>query len=515
MLKDEINNGETDVLEFKRDMPDDHLKFLKTAVAFANCNGGRIIFGVDDDRSLVGVDSLGAFRLADRIVDAISNACAPQIAVSTEVATVDGKTLIVVSIPMGMSCPYYVKSLGKENGTFVRVGATSRMADEDTVRELEFTGAGKAFDSQICRGASVTSREIERLCGVMFRTARANCENADEKRGIRKVTASQLEDWGVLVRRGEEMLPTYAFLLLAGSRKFWTEIQCAVFRGDTKANFIDRREFSGSVLKQIDAAYEYALSKINMGMELRGIYRRDVYEIPPGAIRELIVNAVVHRQYINPHAASIQVALYDTHLDIVSPGGLPHGMTVKMMEDGHSRARNKALALACRYMRIIEEWGSGIPRIQRMLAEAGLKPLEIIDNGINLQFRIWRPTGDLTTEKTTEKTGGKNELTVKKTVEKTRERTTEKTTTEKNRGGTTEKTTTEKNVGGTTEKTLGKTAMNILRIVQDFPSISMKDLANKCGITEDGVYWNIKHLKALGRIRRVGPDKGGHWEVVE
>ena len=511
MLKDEINNGETDVLEFKRDMPDDHLKFLKTAVAFANCNGGRIIFGVDDDRSLVGVDALGAFRLADRIVDAISNACAPQIAVSTEVATVEGKTLIVVSIPMGMSCPYYVKSLGKEDGTFVRVGATSRVADEDTVRELEFTGAGKAFDSQICRGMSVTPREIERLCGVMFRTARANCENADEKRGIRKATAAQLEDWGVLVHRGEEMLPTYAFALLAGSRKFWTEIQCAVFRGNTKANFIDRREFSGSVLKQIDAAYEYALSKINMGMELRGIYRRDVYEIPPGAIRELIVHAVVHRPYINPHAASIQVALYDTHLDIVSPGGLPHGMTVKMMEEGHSRARNKALALACRYMRIIEEWGSGIPRIQRMLSDAGLKPLEIINNGINLQFRIWRPTKDSTTEKT----GGKNELTVEKTVEKTRERTTEKTTTEKNRGGTTEKATTEKNGGGTTEKTLGKTAMNILRIVQDFPSISMKDLASKCGITEDGVYWNIKHLKAVGRIRRVGPDKGGHWEVVE
>ena len=122
MLKDEIKNGETDVLEFKRDLPDDHLKFLKTAVAFANCNGGRIIFGVEDDRTLVGVDALGAFRLADRIVDAISNACVPQIAVSTEVATVEGKTLVVVSIPMGMSCPYYVKSLGKENGTSCALG---------------------------------------------------------------------------------------------------------------------------------------------------------------------------------------------------------------------------------------------------------------------------------------------------------------------------------------------------------------------------------------------------------
>ena len=483
MLNDEITNGESDILEFKRDIPDDHLKFLKTAVAFANCNGGKIVFGVDDDRTLVGVDSLGAFRLADRITDAISNACAPQIAVSTEVATVDGKTLVVVSVPMGMACPYYVKALGKENGTFVRVGATSRVADEDTLRELEFTGAGKSFDSQICRGMAVSQREIDRLCSAMHKTARANCENADEKRGIRKVTAAQLEDWGVLARRGEDLLPTYAFALLSGSRKFWTEIQCAVFRGETKAVFIDRREFTGSVLKQIDAAFDYALSKINMGMELRGIYRHDVYEIPPGAIRELIVNAVVHRQYINPHAASIQVALYDTHLDIVSPGGLPHGMTVKMMEEGHSRARNKALALACRYMRIIEEWGSGIPRIQKMLSAAGLKPLEIIDNGINLQFRIWRLDGNPEADK-----GGGMKGGMKGSMKTERENLATD--------------------GGM------KTDDAIVSLMEKYPQITHDTLAAKLGKARNTIIKQISKLKRMGVIRRIGPDKGGHWEVM-
>ncbi len=495
MLNEEIRNGETDVLEFKRDIPDDHLKFLKTAVAFANCNGGRIVFGVDDDRTLVGVDSLGAFRLADRIVDAISNACAPQIAVSTEVATVEGKTLVVVSVPMGMDCPYYVKALGKANGTFVRVGATSRVADEDTVRELEFTGSGKAFDSQICRGMVTTTREIDRLCGTMFRTARANCENADEKRGIRKATAAQLEDWGVLARRGGELLPTHAFALLTGSRKFWTEIQCAVFRGTTKANFIDRREFSGSVLKQIDAAFDYALSKINMGMELRGIYRRDVYEIPPGAIRELIVNAVVHRQYINPHAASIQVALYDSHLDIVSPGGLPHGMTVKMMEEGHSRARNKALALACRYMRIIEEWGSGIPRIQKMLSDAGLRPLEIIDNGINLQFRIWRP------ERSGQ--GNRSERPDRKIGQNNRTENPDRKPGQKTRAG---------NPDRKSWKTISDNLLGLLRMA---PETTQLELADKLGVARSTLNLHLAALKKANLIRRVGPDKGGHWEVVK
>ena len=207
-------------------------------------------------------------------------------------------------------------------------------------------------------------------------------------------------------------------------------------------------------------------------------FKRDM----PDDHLKFLKTAVVHRQYINSHAASIQVALYDTHLDIVSPGGLPHGMTVKMMEEGHSRARNKALALACRYMRIIEEWGSGIPRVQRMLSEAGLKPLEIIDNGINLQFRIWRPAGNATTEKTTEKTTGK-------TTGKTGEQ------------------------QFTTEKAGGPTERKLLEIVADNPSITMRDLATKLGITEDGVYYHVKNLR--GVLKRVGGRKIGHWEVIK
>ncbi len=129
-------------------------------------------------------------------------------------------------------------------------------------------------------------------------------------------------------------------------------------------------------------------------------------------------------------------------------------------------------------MRIIEEWGSGIPRIQKMLADAGLKPLEIIDNGINLQFRIWRPAGDSTTEKITEKT-----------AEKT--------------GG----------KQSTTEKIVGPTERKLLKIVADNPSITMRDLATKLGITEDGVYYHVKNLR--GVLKRVGGRKIGHWEVIK
>ena len=389
-LAEEIANGETAELEFKRDVPSEKLKLLKTAVAFANCNGGRIVVGVDDDRTVVGVDEMGAFRLADQLIDTISNDCVPQVPVTSEIATVDGKTVIVLTVQMGLHCPYYVKSLAKENGTFVRVGATSRVVGEDALRELEFVGAGKNFDSMVCRGLETTKTEIDRLCRRMYREARANCDSEAERRKVKKVTAAQLEDWGILVRTGNRLLPTHAFALLTGARRFHAEVKCGLFRGTTRSIFIDRKEFEGPVLDQIEEAFDFVVSKINVGMKIVGTRRHNVYEIPLDAIRELIVNAVVHRLYINPRAMAIFVALYDDRLEITSPGGLPHGMTLEMMMSGHTKSRNKALALAFRYMNIIEDWGSGIRRIQGLLADAGLKPLTAEVSGLDLRITIWR-----------------------------------------------------------------------------------------------------------------------------
>lgn len=411
-LSEEIRKGESDELEFKRDVPSEKVKLLKTVCAFANCNGGRIIVGVDDNRAIVGVDGMSAFKLADRLVDTISNGCSPQVPVTSEVASVEGKTVIVLSVQMGLHCPYFVRSLGKKNGTFVRVAATSRIVDEDSLKELELVGAGMNFDAQVLRGGATSKAEIDRLCARMLRIARENYEDGAARRKVKKATVNQLEDWGLLVRARGSYQPTHAYALLVGARKFHSEVRCGLFRGKTRAIFVDHKEIEGSVLDQIDGAYDFVLSKINVGMELVGTRRRDVYEIPLGAIRELIVNAIVHRIYINPRAMPVTVALYDDRLEVTSPGGLPHGMTMDMMLSGHSRSRNKSLALAFRYMNLIEEWGSGIPRIQEQLERAGLRPLTIESSGMDLRFVIWRkPAAVETINETISETIKKRETT--------------------------------------------------------------------------------------------------------
>ena len=125
-----------------------------------------------------------------------------------------------------------------------------------------------------------------------------------------------------------------------------------------------------------------------MGATIVGIYRQDVYEIPPDAIRELIINAMVHRSYLDH--STIQVAVYDNRLEITSPGKLPMGQTMERMKEGYSKIRNEALAHAFAYMNLIEHWGSGIPRIIDKVKAAGLQEPEFIGGEVDLRINIYR-----------------------------------------------------------------------------------------------------------------------------
>lgn len=138
----------------------------------------------------------------------------------------------------------------------------------------------------------------------------------------------------------------------------------------------------------MEAACQYVLEKINRGMKIDGIYRQDVYELPIDSIRELIANAVAHRSYLDP--GNIQVALYDNRLEITSPGMLMNGVTIEKMKEGYSKIRNRAIANAFSYMKIIEKWGSGIPRIIRECQEYGIPEPELIDFDGDFRINMYR-----------------------------------------------------------------------------------------------------------------------------
>ena len=202
-----------------------------------------------------------------------------------------------------------------------------------------------------------------------------------------------LVSWGVLEERDGKLLPTNAFALLTGNNALPTKVQCAVFKGNTRTIFVDRREFEGPVYEQLDEAYKYVLAKINLGARIEGLYREDVYELPEQAIRETLVNAIVHRSYLQP--SHIQVIVFDDRVEITSPGGLPSGLTVERMKAGYSIVRNEALANVFLYMRLFEHFGSGIPRVIEMVKSYGLPEPEYIDMEAGIRVNFYRPSEEI------------------------------------------------------------------------------------------------------------------------
>ena len=167
MVEDTMFSGESKNIEYKVSLPDKSEKYMKTIVAFANTQGGKLIVGVDDKtHQIVGVENDVLFQMMDGIANAVSDSCVPQIIPDIEPQTVDGKTVIVVSVEAGKNRPYYLKSKGKDNGTYIRVAGTSRQAFPEKIKELEMEGARISWDELTCVGYPVSEEamvEVEQI----------------------------------------------------------------------------------------------------------------------------------------------------------------------------------------------------------------------------------------------------------------------------------------------------------------------------------------------------------------
>ena len=243
-----------------------------------------------------------------------------------------------------------------------------------------------------------------------------NAQTEEQKASIKDVGRQQLRSWGILIERDGKDYPSNAFAILTGNGGLHVATQCGVFKGTTKAVFVDRREYTGPLWEQIEEAFQFVLRNIHLGATIVGVYRQDIYEIPPDAIRELIINAMVHRSYLDH--GTIQVAVYDNRLEITSPGKLPMGQTLERMKEGYSKIRNEALAHAFSYMNLIEHWGSGIPRIIDKVKDAGLREPEFIGGEVDLRINIYRGQVDGTVDLNAPNTAAKPPIDHRETAAK-------------------------------------------------------------------------------------------------
>ena len=464
MTIEEIIKGESKNLEFKVELPMDSSKYIKTVVAFANTQGGTIVVGVEDQsRTVVGISEEQVFSTMDAIASAVFDSCIPQIVPNIEPKTVDGKTVIEVTIEPGQNRPYYLKSKGKDKGTYIRVAGTTRLANPEKIKELEMEGSRISWDEQTCIGYKVTDKAIRTLCSDIksFRN-QAGLEN-------RSVTKAQLVNWKLLKDNNGTMDASNAFVLLSSDYFQFSKTQCAVFTGTERTVFLDHRDYTGPLYEQIEDAVDFVLRNIRLGAVIDGLVRRESYELPVAAIREMIINAHCHRSYTEE--SCVQVAVYDDRLEVTSPGGLYNGLTYEAMMSGRSSIRIRAIANVFSQMGLVESWGTGIKRIIAVAKEYGLRDPEFIEFDDMFRVNLYR---NISPNHVGENVG---------------------------------------NVGEIVGEPKDIQDRIIAAIVSD-NKISAKALAEQFNVTVRTIERNIKVLRESGRLVHHGSARGGYWEVV-
>lgn len=387
--------GEGKNIEFKREIPHNHEKFLKDIIAFSNSSGGKVIIGIEDETNIVyGIGDQNPFKLSDNISNMISDACTPQIDPDITMRTMEGKTILEVDVVPGKFRPYYIASKGKETTAYIRINGTSRPADVRRLKELEIEGQNLSYDKMLCIGKEYDETKALHLCKEMKRIALEACKSEDERAEVKDMTPEKLEDFGVLNKTGKKFNVTNAFELMTDNKNRNAKVQCALFKGTTRDIFIDQKEFTGPIYEQVDDAYHFILRHINMGAEINGVYRSEEYELPTKAIREMVANAVVHRSYLDE--ACVQVCIFDDRIEVLSPGMLYGGLDIATAKMGKSRCRNEAVAEAFHYMHIIESWGTGIPRLYNRSAEYGLPEPLFEEFGDGIKVTMFRKVSNAT-----------------------------------------------------------------------------------------------------------------------
>ena len=516
MTVEEILNGESKEVEYKETVPENSKKYTKTAIAYANCAGGLLVFGVENNTwKVTGIPQEDIFKMADSISNAIMDSCEPMIDFDIKYQSIEEKTIIIVQVYPGKHRPYFLKSEGKPNGVYIRVPGSTRVADEYIVKELEFQGASRSFDQIIAVGENVTDDEIDALCDKMYQYALERCQNAQEKENVKRVTKKNLLAWGLLVLQDGKILPTNGYMLLTDNNIPEASIQCGVFKGTNRAVFLDRKEYDGPIYEQIEEAYQFVLRNIRMGAEFNGLFRRDVYELPIDSIRELITNAVAHRSYLAP--ARVQVALYDDRLEITSPGMLIGGFTIDDVKAGCCQARNRGIVNALSYMKIMERWGSGIPRLIENCKTAGLREPELLEIGGSFRVNMFR-NNDLTNNIYLE-TVNSGEISGKGSgiVREKDGMTNFDSRIGQEKGEVTNSDSrihlVDEDVISTVCNEFGESAARIIRLMMDTPESTLEEIAGKMGLTSRAVQKQVKKLREAGVIIRVGNNRNGVWKI--
>ncbi len=365
-------------LEFKEDFPKGD-QVARTVIAFANGAGGKIVFGIrNKPRQIVGISNDELFSLEEQVSNHIADLCAPIIVPEFYIQAAEGKSLLVVEIFPGSHKPYYLKTKGKHQGAYIRVGSTNRPASQEILEELERQRRNISFDSLPVYDLAWHDLDLTRFRSAYFKPAR------------KKLTNAQLENLNLLIREHDQSYPSNAAILLSDSphrKKLFpfAKIECARFKGTTTSVFIDQATIDVPIYLAAEECIAFIKKNIALGSTIGEVYRKNRWEYPLEAIREAVINAIIHRDY-SLVGNDIKIAIFDDMLEITSPGPLPDTMSLEDLGTGRSDIRNRVLAPIFKDMGLIEAWGTGMQKIRQ--ANIKYPETETVFQEVGLAFQV-------------------------------------------------------------------------------------------------------------------------------
>ena len=298
-------------------------------------------------------------RLSNVFADGIHPLMIPDIRISS----FRERSLIFISVPHAVG-PYYVRSEGPERGVYVRLGSTNRRAGPEMIEAIRRLARNISFDEQPC--SEINSEDVDfRAASVFFEAV------------SRKLTLSIRKTLGLVVNQGGKDIPSFGAVLLFGKNRHRifpdAVIRCARFKGSDTSRFLDQMEIDEYLPNAVETAIAFIERHTLQAAEIGRVRRRDIPEYPIQAVREAVINAIVHADYAIT-GMNIKVAIFDDRIEITNPGALPFGLTLDAALSGVSKLRNRVIGRVFRELKLIEQWGTGINRMISACRDRGQQP---------------------------------------------------------------------------------------------------------------------------------------------
>ena len=445
-LLEQIKQGENQTTEFKTTF---QKEVIESIVAFANAQGGKVFIGISDNGDIVGVELKQ--ETLQNWINQIKLSTSPSVIPDLHVEQMKNKTIVIIDVK-----EYPIKPISYKNRYYMRKANSNHVMSMEEIADEYLKTKNSSWDYYVDTTQSFNDISLDKVDNFVKKIEKNFNKSFDDN------PMQVLQKYGLL---RDDKLTFGAYLLFVKDFCLISGVQAGRFK--TPTDIIDSISLNGDILSEIDELILFVRKHLMVEYIITGNPQREErYDYPLDAIREIVLNMVVHRDYRDSSDSVIKI--FDDRIEFFNPGDLYDDLTIEQLRnnDYKSKTRNKLIALMFKECGLIEKYGSGMQRIKKLCLEHNIPEPKFQEMQKGFQVTLYKKTTQKATQKTTQKA-------------------TQKTTKEK-----------------------------ILDLLSINSKLTREDLAQEIGVTADTIKQHIAKLKKENRLKRVGGRKDGYWEVL-